>query len=122
MRQLTDAEMEEYRRPYVEGGETRRPTHTWPNELPVEGEPADVHTIVKAYGDWLSQSEVPKLFIDAEPGAVLTGPYREFCRSWPNQIESTVRGLHYVQEDSPNEIAESVANFVHGLRGATEAT
>ena len=85
LRGLTEKEMEVYRRPYLETGESRRPTLTWPREIPIDGEPADVVEIVSEYADWLSQSEVPKLFINAEPGAILTGPQREFCRSWPCQ-------------------------------------
>ena len=116
MREMTEAEMQEYRRPFAEGGETRRPTLTWPRELPVDGAPEDVTKIVSDYGTWLSQSDVPKLFLDAEPGAVLSGPYRKFCRSWPNQTETKIRGIHYVQEDSPKEISEAVSQFVSDLR------
>ena len=112
---LSDEEMAEYRRPYLEPGESRRPTLTWPREIPVDGEPADVHQIVAGYGQWLATSDVPKLFVNADPGAILTGPQREFCRSWPNQIEVTVPGIHYVQEDSPHEIGTALADWYRAL-------
>ncbi len=115
LRGLTDEEMAVYRRPYLEAGESRRPTLTWPRELPVDGEPADVVEIVRRYGEWLSASDVPKLFINAEPGAILTGRQREFCRSWPNQREVTVKGIHFVQEDSPAEIGQAIAEWYASL-------
>ena len=111
LRGLTEEEMEVYRRPFLKPGESRRPTLTWPREIPIEGEPADVVEIVSAYGEWLSNSEVPKLFINAEPGAILTGPQREYCRSWPNQREVTVKGIHFIQEDSPAEIGRAIADW-----------
>jgi haloalkane dehalogenase len=114
-RRLADEEMEEYRRPFRRPGEGRRPTLTWPREIPIDGEPADVVAIVDAYARWLSTSPVPKLFVNAEPGSILVGAQREFCRRWPNQREVTVRGLHFVQEDSPAEIGRAVAAFVGGL-------
>jgi len=115
LRGLTDAEMEVYRRPFREPGEGRRPTLTWPRQIPIEGEPAEVVEIVQSYADWLAASPVPKLFVNAEPGAILTGPQREFCRSWPNQTEVTVKGSHFVQEDSPDEIGRAVAEWLRGL-------
>jgi haloalkane dehalogenase len=114
-RELSDAEMAVYRRPYREPGESRRPTLTWPREIPLEGEPKDVHEIVESYAAWLPQSDLPKLFINAEPGAILTGPQREFCRSWSNQSEVTVRGIHFIQEDSPDEIGQAIARWLRGL-------
>ncbi|MEE8473452.1 MAG: haloalkane dehalogenase, partial [Dehalococcoidia bacterium] len=110
-RSLTEEEMAAYRRPYMEPGESRRPTLTWPRQIPVDGEPPDVVEIVGSYSKWLSTSDVPKLFINAEPGALLVGAQREFCRSWPNQREVTVRGIHFVQEDSPAEIGQAIAAF-----------
>jgi len=115
IRPLTEAEMAEYRRPYLAPGEDRRPTLTWPRQIPVDGSPADVVEVVSDYARWLSKSDVPKLFVNAEPGSILTGRQREFCRSWPNQREVTVRGKHFIQEDSPDDIGEAVANFVRGL-------
>ena len=112
MRPLTDAEMAVYRAPYREPGESRRPVLTWPREIPVDGEPADVVAIVDAYGQWLAQSPVPKLFINAEPGSILVGAQRDFCRTWPNQDEVTVKGLHFVQEDSPGEIGQAIRAFL----------
>ena len=109
IRDLTEAEMEVYRRPFRDTGEARRPTLTWPRQIPIEGEPADVVELVQAYGDWLAQSSVPKLFINAEPGAILIDRQREFCRGWPNQREVTVRGNHFLQEDSPDEIGQAIA-------------
>ncbi len=113
-RTLTD-EMETYRAPFREPGESRRPTLTWPREIPVAGEPADVVRIAADNAQWLAKSSVPKLFVNAEPGSILVGPQREFCRTWPNQREVTVRGLHFIQEDSPDEIGRAVADFVRRL-------
>jgi len=115
IRPLTEAEMAEYRRPYLAPGEDRRPTLTWPRQIPVDGSPADVVEVVNGYARWLSASEVPKLFVNAEPGSILTGRQRAFCRSWPNQREVTVSGSHFIQEDSPDEIGDAVANFVRDL-------
>jgi haloalkane dehalogenase len=112
MRKLTDEEMDEYRRPFRNAGEDRRPTLTWPRQMPLDGEPADVVAVVKAYGRWLATSEVPKMFINAEPGAILTGGMRDFCRTWPNQSEVTVKGIHFIQEDSPSQIADTLAAWV----------
>ena len=114
IRTLTDDEMAEYRRPFAEP-EHRRPTLTWPRQIPLGGEPRDVVEIVQAYADWLSTSDVPKLFINADPGSILTGPQREFARTWPNQTEITVAGIHFIQEDSPDEIGTAIANWLTGL-------
>ena len=111
IRDLTEDEMAVYRRPYINPGEDRRPTLTWPRQIPIEDEPAEVRELVQSYADWLSQSEVQKLFINAEPGAILIGPQREFCRSWPNQKEVTVAGNHFLQEDSPDEIGQAIAEW-----------
>ena len=115
IRDLSDEEMEVYRRPFKNPGEERRPTLTWPRQIPIEGEPAEVVELVQSYADWLSESDMPKLFINAEPGAILIGPQREFCRSWPNQQEVTVAGNHFLQEDSPNEIGEAIAQWRKGI-------
>ncbi|WP_404328322.1 haloalkane dehalogenase [Mesobacillus maritimus] len=115
IRPLTEEEMNAYRRPFQEPGEERRPMLTWPRQIPFEGEPEDVHQFAQDYATWLSKSEVPKLFINAEPGTILTGPQREFCRTWPNQTEVTVKGLHFIQEDSPKEIGQAVARFVQSI-------
>jgi len=115
LRPLTEAEMTVYRAPYLEAGESRRPTLTWPRQIPIEGEPADVQAIVQDYGTWLAASDLPKLFINADPGAILTGPQREFCRRWPNLQEVTVRGSHFIQEDSPTEIGQAIAAFLRRL-------
>lgn len=112
LRRLTEDEMAVYRRPYLEPGESRRPTLTWPRELPVNGEPADVVKIVDQYAEWLATGNVPKLFINADPGGILVGAQREFCRSWPNQQEVTVKGVHFIQEDSPAEIGKAIAAFL----------
>lgn len=112
---LSDETMDEYRRPYLAGGESRRPTLTWPRQIPIEGDPADVHDIVADYAAWLSTSPIPKLFVNAEPGSILVGRQREFCRSWPNQQEVTVPGVHFVQEDSGPEIGRAIAGFLRGL-------
>jgi haloalkane dehalogenase len=112
IRKMDEQEMAVYRRPFAEPGEDRRPTLTWPRQIPIAGEPADVVAIVQGYADWLATSDVPKLFINAEPGAILTGPQRAFCRSWPNQIEVTVNGIHFIQEDSPDEIGLTIADWL----------
>lgn len=112
LRKLSDAEMAEYRRPFAEPGEGRRPTLSWPRQIPVAGEPHNVVEIVQAYADWLSVSDIPKLFINAEPGSILTGAPREFARSWPNQCEVTVKGSHFLQEDSPQEIGEAIVAWL----------
>ena len=109
LRDLDDAEMEEYRRPFLDPGEGRRPTLTWPRQIPIDGEPEDVNRIVADYAAWLAESPAPKLFINAEPGAILINEQRDFCRSWPNQTEVTVAGSHFIQEDSPAEIAAALS-------------
>src|SRR5579859_1131712 len=116
IRDLTDGEMETYRKPFTHPGEDRRPTLSWPRQIPIEGDPPDVTGIVEHYGAWLAGSEMPKLFINAQPGSILTGRPRELCRTWPNQTEVSVDGLHFVQEDSPDQIGRALADFVHSLR------
>jgi haloalkane dehalogenase len=117
-RKLSDEEMDHYREPFRNPGEDRRPTLSWPRNIPVDGEPADVVATVNEYAKWLSESDVPKLFVNAEPGAIVRGRIREFIRTWPNQTEVTVKGSHFIQEDSPDEIGTAIAEFVRGLRGA----
>ena len=112
LRTMSDAEMDEYRRPFRRPGEDRRPTLTWPREIPIDGQPADVTAIVADYAEWLSSSDVPKLLISAEPGAILVGAQLEFARGWPNQREVTVAGSHFVQEDSPDEIGAAIAAWL----------
>ena len=112
LRDLTDAEMEEYRRPFAQIGEARRPTLTFPRQIPLGGEPADVVAMARAYCDWLCVSEVPKLFIDADPGAILTGPMRETALSFPNQTVARVAGSHFIQEDSGAEIGRAIAGWL----------
>lgn len=114
LRTLTDEEMAVYRAPYTTPGEDRRPTLTWPREVPIEGQPADVVEIVNAYGDWLASTNLPKLFVNADPGAILTGPQREWVRTWPNQTEVTVAGSHFLQEDSPDAIGRAIADWFTG--------
>jgi haloalkane dehalogenase len=116
LRDLTDEEMAAYRAPFRTPGEDRRPTLSWPRQLPIEGEPEDVVRIVERYGRWLAGSPVPKLFVNAEPGAILIGRQRELCRTWPNQTEVTVPGAHFIQEDSPDLIGAAVADFVRRVR------
>ena len=116
LRKLSEKEMMEYRRPFAEPGEGRRPTLTWPREIPIEGDPADVTAIVDAYADWLKSSGVPKLFVKAEPGGILAGgKVLERARSLPAQTEVTVKGVHFVQEDSPDEIGVAVAEWMRTL-------
>jgi len=117
LRTLTAEEKAEYRRPFAEPGEGRRPTLTWPREIPIEGEPADVNTIVAAYAEWLATSNVPKLFIKAEPGALLGGGANlDTVRAWPAQTEVTVAGVHFVQEDSPDEIGRAIVSWMRTLK------
>jgi haloalkane dehalogenase len=111
LRRLTDDEMAEYRRPFAVPGEGRRPMLTWPRQIPIDGEPAEVDAIVAAYAAWLATTPVRKLFINAEPGAILIGRQREICRRWPNQREVTVRGSHFVQEDSADAIGSAIADW-----------
>ena len=116
IRPLTNEEMTEYRRPYTTPGEDRRPTLTWPRQIPIDGDPADVHEAVKAYSDWLATSRFPKLWFKVEPGAILTNAKLVAAvRSWPNLTELTVKGIHFVQEDSPDEIGQAVANWMKTL-------
>ena len=116
IRSLSDAEMAEYRRPYTTPGESRRPTLTWPRQIPIDGEPPDVVDIVTDYAQWLTTCDVPKLLVVAEPGAILRGRQLEFCRAWPNQSEITVPGNHFLQEDSPDEIGEALASWIASHR------
>ncbi len=115
MRGLSEEEMDVYRRPYREPGESRRPTLTWPREIPIDGEPPDVVEIVDSYAKWLAGNRVPKLFVNADPGVILTGAQREFCRTWPEQREVTVRGSHFIQEDSPSEIGQAISEWYASL-------
>ncbi|MDT7573923.1 MAG: haloalkane dehalogenase [Pseudonocardiales bacterium] len=112
---LDEETMAVYRAPFAEPGEGRRPTLTWPREIPFDGQPADVHDIVAAYAEWLPTSPVPKLFVDADPGVILTGAPREFARTWANQREVRVPGSHFLQEDSGPEIGRAVAEWYRDL-------
>lgn len=115
LRQLSEQEMQEYRRPFAEPGEGRRPMLSWVSQLPFDGDPADVAEIITAYGAWLAQSPVPKLFIHSEPG-IMQPSHVEFCRSWPAQGEVSVRGRHYPQEDSPDELGNALAAWLQHLK------
>jgi haloalkane dehalogenase len=119
VRTLSEVEMDHYRRPFL-NRESRRPTLEWARELPIESNPADVAALVERYGNWLARSPIPKLFINAEPGALLTGRSRDLCRQWPNQREVTVRGIHYVQEDSPVEIGAALREFLQSLTSPSQ--
>jgi len=114
-RKLEDAEMDAYRAPYREPGESRRPTLTWPRQLPIAGEPADVIESIEANSAYLAASRLPKLFINAEPGAILVGRARDLCRSWPNQSEVTFPGIHFLQEDAPHEIGAAVSEWLRKI-------
>lgn len=115
MRELTPEEMEAYRRPFSEPGESRRPTLTFPRELPIGGQPSDVHAAMAAYSEWMSTNDLPKLFVNATPGAILNDAERAFCRTWKNQTEVTVTGTHYIQEDSPDEIGQALRAWFKAL-------
>ena len=112
LRGLTEAEMVVYRRPFAEPGEARRPTLTWPRQIPIAGEPAEVVDIVSKYSAWISKSDLPKLFVNTEPGAIIIGAARDYVRTWPNQTEITVSGIHFVQEDAPDEIGQAIADWL----------
>jgi haloalkane dehalogenase len=113
---LTEADLAEYRRPFAEPGDARLPTLTWPRQIPIGGQPADVHAICAAYADWLATAPgLPKLFVNAEPGSITTGAIRETCRAWPDQDEVTVPGVHFVQEDSGAEIGQAIAAWLGRL-------
>ncbi|WP_424971305.1 haloalkane dehalogenase [Dinoroseobacter sp. S76] len=116
LRDLSPEEMAQYRAPFLRP-EDRWPMLDWPRQIPIGGEPPEIAAIVARYADWLAQSPVPKLFVNAEPGSILVGPQREACRAWPNQTEVTVPGSHFLQEDSPDEIVAALRAFVLGLRG-----
>jgi haloalkane dehalogenase len=114
LRTLTEEELDHYRRPFTTPGEARRPMLTWARQLPFDGEPADVSQIVTTYGAWLAQSPMPKLFIQSDPGTMAPRA-RAFCRTWPAQSEVTVRGRHYPQEDSPDEVGQAIAAWLATL-------
>jgi len=116
MRDLSDDEMAAYRAPF-DTRDHRQPTLNWPRQIPIDGEPPHMVELVEAYGAFMASSEIPKLFVNAEPGSILVGKQREFCRSWPNQTEVTVKGLHFLQEDSPTEIGQAVAAWLTTLQG-----
>ena len=115
IRDLGEAEMTVYRRPYTEPGESRRPTLTWPRQIPIDGKPTEVIDIVNANDAFLKASQMPKLFVNADPGAILQGPLADHCRAWPNTSEVTVAGNHFIQEDSPDEIGQALAAWIRGL-------
>jgi len=117
LRKLESAEMAEYRRPFANSREERWPTLAWPREIPIDREPLAVVELVIAYADWMAENDLPKLFVNAEPGAILVGRQREFCRRWRNQTEITVPGSHFIQEDSVREIGEAIARWAekHGI-------
>jgi haloalkane dehalogenase len=114
IRTLSEVEMDAYRAPFTEP-ESRLPTLVWPRELPIEGEPADVTEIVEKYAAWIRDSPVPKLFVNGEPGSIIRERARSFCRTWRNQAEVTVKGIHFLQEDSPHEIGFALSSFINGL-------
>ncbi|MEH6402560.1 MAG: haloalkane dehalogenase [Sneathiella sp.] len=116
IRDLDEAELREYVRPFRRSGEERRPTLTWPRQIPIEGSPADVTAFVQDYSDWMTENTLPKLFVNADPGSILVGTQRDFCRTWKNQSEVTVKGTHFIQEDSPNEIGAAVADFLKTIQ------
>lgn len=115
IRDLSEIEMAVYRMPYLNAGEDRRPTLTWPRQIPIEGEPEEVHDIVADYAKWLPETEFPKLFINADPGSILLDPARAFVRSWKNVDEITVKGTHFIQEDSPHEIGEALRAWIGNI-------
>ena len=121
LRQLTDEELDHYRQPFRNPGEDRRPTLSFPRSLPIEGEPAEVAKAMNDYLGWLAQSDVPKLFINGEPGAIATGRIHEFIRGWSNQNEITVKGRKLLQEDSPDEIGVAISDFVRKTKSSGQS-
>lgn len=116
VRELGEQEMAAYRRPFTEAGESRRPTLTWPREIPIDARPADVQKVVAAYADWLATHPgLPKTFLNADPGSILVGRQREVVRTWPDLVELTVTGNHFVAEDSPAEIGAAVVEMVRRI-------
>jgi len=112
IRGLGEEEMAHYRKPF-DTPDNRQPTLNWPRQIPINGEPPEMVALVESYGQWMAKNDkLPKLFVNAEPGSILTGKARDFCRSWPNQTEVTVKGTHFIQEDSPEEIGQAVANWL----------
>ena len=111
LRKLSDAELTEYRKPFV-NREDRWPTLTWPRQIPIAGEPADVVRIAADYAAWMAANDLPKLFVNADPGAILIGPIRKFCRSWKHQTEVTISGSHFIQEDSGPVIGKAIADWM----------
>ena len=114
IRDLSEDEMNEYRKPF-QSEPDRQPTLDWPRHIPLDNEPKEMAEVVQVYADWMAQNEIPKLFINAEPGAILIGPQREFCRTWKNQTEVTVKGTHFIQEDSPHEIGSAIKEWLEPL-------
>jgi haloalkane dehalogenase len=115
MRELDAEEMDAYIAPFRNPGEDRRPTLTWPRQIPLENEPAEVCEIVANYGRFMQSSDIPKLLINAEPGMIMKGAPGEFARTWKNQSEATVKGLHFIQEDSADEIAAALRHWLEHL-------
>ena len=115
IRTLNDEEKKEYRRPFIEPGENRRPMLSWPREIPIDGEPENVCRIVNNYSNWMQENDIPKFFINADPGAIIQGTVREFCRTWKNQREITVKGLHFIQEDSADEIGKALSKWYNEI-------
>ena len=114
IRDLSEDEMNEYRKPF-QSERDRQPTLDWPRHIPLDNEPKEMVEVVKVYADWMAQNDIPKLFINAEPGAILIGPQREFCRAWKNQTEVTVKGTHFIQEDSPHEIGSAIKEWLQSF-------
>lgn len=112
LRTLTQAEMDEYRRPFLNAGEDRRPTLSWPRQIPIGGEPAMVHELMTEYSKWMAQNDLPKLWVNAEPGALISSAGRDYVRSWSNLTEITVKGIHFIQEDAPDEIGQAIADWL----------
>jgi haloalkane dehalogenase len=114
---MSEADQAAYRKPYITPGESRRPTLSWPRQAPIDGAPAETHAVFVQYLDWLQQSPIPKLFINAEPGGLVVGPRKAIPRGWPQTTEVTVKGRHYVQEESPAAIGQALAEWLKKLRG-----
>jgi haloalkane dehalogenase len=113
LRNLTEEEMNHYREPY-ETVDSRRPTWVWPNEIPIDGNPADVQKIVTDYNQWLQETETPKLLFYARPGGLINASMVDWSEANLKNLETVDlgQGIHYLQEDHPQTIGKALANWI----------
>ena len=113
LRNLTEEEMNQYREPY-KIAESRKPVWVWPNEIPIDGKPADVHKIVTDYNIWLQETELPKILFFADPGAITNASVVDWSEANLKNLETVDlgQGIHYLQEDHPEAIGRALANWI----------